>query len=361
MSLPGAGETEPTTTVLAELNRNLANQQVQPQTTAAPTAQSIEHNRSELAHRDGEKDDLDRTNCDSNKIISGKSIIDCETNVERTEGVESEAGDSRSAAIDENRNPCIINSDDNDGNLAVANDHTSLAPFVINENVCDTNDIFIGNDPGKYLVAEVENIDLVAATDRSNDDVTAAADLPDQQVPYADQSVNILTEADVKETESQPESGNLWQSEEEPIVNDEHVCETLPLDVNVEILNPLVTENPEVNDALNVCDTHVTETGECVSNSLEDNEVESLFAEQQQQEAGLDFTDFKSETERKLERLYRLPDIQDIYRQVESCYRASSASPPPVPLVTYRWEDVRRDKEKVSELFLFFYCNLCAG
>lgn len=31
-----------------------------------------------------------------------------------------------------------------------------------------------------------------------------------------------------------------------------------------------------------------------------------------------------------------------------SVYRERSASPPPHPLNTYRWEDVRRDKEKVN-------------
>lgn len=31
-----------------------------------------------------------------------------------------------------------------------------------------------------------------------------------------------------------------------------------------------------------------------------------------------------------------------------SIYRESSQSPPPHPLITYRWEDIRRDKEKVS-------------
>lgn len=55
----------------------------------------------------------------------------------------------------------------------------------------------------------------------------------------------------------------------------------------------------------------------------------------------------KSLTETQIQDLYKLPDIQDIYKQVESCYRASSASPPPVPLVTYRWEDVKRAKQKV--------------
>lgn len=37
-------------------------------------------------------------------------------------------------------------------------------------------------------------------------------------------------------------------------------------------------------------------------------------------------------------------------------YRESSASPPPHPLSTYRWEDIRRDKEKVSIDSRLSYC-----
>lgn len=33
-----------------------------------------------------------------------------------------------------------------------------------------------------------------------------------------------------------------------------------------------------------------------------------------------------------------------------SLYRESSTSPPPHPITTYRWEDVRRDKEKVIKV-----------
>lgn len=38
-----------------------------------------------------------------------------------------------------------------------------------------------------------------------------------------------------------------------------------------------------------------------------------------------------------------------------SLYRESSASPPPHPLITYRWEDIRRDKEKVNNFLLHIY------
>lgn len=39
-----------------------------------------------------------------------------------------------------------------------------------------------------------------------------------------------------------------------------------------------------------------------------------------------------------------------------SLYRESSVSPPPHPLTTYRWEDIKREKEKVQrELTVNFY------
>lgn len=37
-----------------------------------------------------------------------------------------------------------------------------------------------------------------------------------------------------------------------------------------------------------------------------------------------------------------------------SLYRERSQSPPPHPLITYKWEDIRRDKEKVSMLCVCF-------
>lgn len=36
-----------------------------------------------------------------------------------------------------------------------------------------------------------------------------------------------------------------------------------------------------------------------------------------------------------------------------SLYRETSQSPPPHPLITYKWEDIRRDKEKVSIACMF--------
>lgn len=47
-------------------------------------------------------------------------------------------------------------------------------------------------------------------------------------------------------------------------------------------------------------------------------------------------------------------------------YRERSISPPPHPPITYRWEDIRRDKEKVIELFLnnrndFNVCSFTSG
>lgn len=43
------------------------------------------------------------------------------------------------------------------------------------------------------------------------------------------------------------------------------------------------------------------------------------------------------------------PQSEDANKYFDySLYREASSSPPPHPLITYRWEDVRRDKEKVN-------------
>lgn len=51
-----------------------------------------------------------------------------------------------------------------------------------------------------------------------------------------------------------------------------------------------------------------------------------------------------------------IPKIRDNRYFDYSLYRESSTSPPPHPLSTYRWEDIKREKEKVQrELTVNFY------
>lgn len=84
--------------------------------------------------------------------------------------------------------------------------------------------------------------------------------------------------------------------------------------------------------------------------SAEDLEIERLI--------NSDKEELKRLTNVQIENLFKSPDSRDIFKQVESCYRASSASPPPVPLDTYRWEDVRRAKIKVRFNFAYFVCRV---
>lgn len=51
-----------------------------------------------------------------------------------------------------------------------------------------------------------------------------------------------------------------------------------------------------------------------------------------------------------------IPKIRDNKYFDYSLYRESSTSPPPHPLTTYRWEDIKREKEKVQRELTVNFC-----
>lgn len=225
-----------------------------------------------------------------------------------------------------------------DENITVVeNDETDFIQTTNNENVCKTDDTHIGCVSDINSVPEVINFEL--QTEPQTDHIELIAGVS----AVLDE---ILVEA---ESEALKQSELASRTEviralfsNEKLVED---CEKsrLSFDTNDNDANANVIESGEPKTLVDAVIDKIDGV-ECAVNVpnetelLDDKEVEFLS----------DARETKSATEAsKSNFIDQLPTTQDIYRQVESCYRAASATPPPVPLVTYRWEDVKRDKIKV--------------
>lgn len=197
--------------------------------------------------------------------------------------------------------------------------------------------------------ADAEVLELQTAIDELNASITRA------ELETALDDLN----SSIKRVENEVVT-HSGQKDDSELINEGEDTVDRSINVNCVVKNagndvPSTVNNDNNNTTNNT--NNDSESGGQVNEtdkSYEDQEIERLLND--------DREELKRLTSSQIEKLFKLPESQDIYKQVESCYRAASVSPPPVPLETYRWEDVRRSKSKVNTYFssfvsFFFLCN----
>lgn len=382
MSLPGAGETDTKLIQFAHFNKRKLDEKQLQSTTLSILSSSLPLD-SQLADIDSDLNLINREcksdninngikeqttldneqilikhNTDNNKTIDGREI----TTVDEL----NHSTVTDSVVIDENRTePHIINSDDiivectsftNDANgdvddaiaggeqrideniTVVENDETDFIKTT-HENVCQTDDKRIGYISDLNSVPEVINFELQTVSQIDQNELIADVS------NVLNEILAVATCEAIKQSELATRTIEI-RSELSDYLNKKSVeyCENTQLPFDATDTNAFVNKCDQSNALVEngVIDENFIVNVPNDIQSLEDKEV-NIFNSK-----NVDQYKTNSKTNAPSKFIDQLPTTQDIYRQVESCYRAASASPPPVPLVTYQWEDVKRDKIKVN-------------
>lgn len=376
--MPGAEETDPRTINFADINRHLVSQlqkqhqrQQEPEVVASTAQEQSPHLPSSEAlqsinadadrHHDNGLDECDRasvTILPATKPVDRQNVavvVNEQTLNNEQAIVDALRNEKVATSVAPTQSNNIINSDDYVGpnivavgvNSAIDGDNNNIS--VVGERQGDEySSVLAHNDVRETSAVNEKGIKdenhvcrtdidpLIVVVEENVTNINSGAEVFNIELQTAIDHLNASIGRVELETAIEGLNATIERVESE--VKNDQKCTVNA--INGDGLNAIRNENiTKYSQSDIVADDN--ERNRITSNdqSFEDQEIERLIHD--------DKEELKRLTDSQIQNLFKLPESQDIYKQVESCYRETSASPPPVPLNTYRWEDVRRSKLKV--------------
>lgn len=362
MSLPGAGETEPTTTSFLLSSDHLNQSQTIPSSSTSTSSESQLESEPVVTIVEpiiltSEAGAQFRDDNNNTETITDFEVIKAD-DTDNSDGSEvsvlvTDVIDDLNTTIDSTTIPTsnIVEAGTNDNDQTNQNDTITIIPKDNNEYVLDKEEI--ATNPSVFVVLTQcadyipeENEPLISVnvttttTNQTNENKnTENTDLHNELVKEILSDLNSDGVKCVDEQKQQTDQVNRESVQEK---SDRDLSETFQTreikvvtvgpsgeiedDFEIDIVEKTVKFVEKVPDA-NVNEAKETGDDKEIRSILKSSIVTSLDAKKEEEATKANAEDNK-------------------YFDY-SLYRESSSSPPPKPLVTYRWEDVKRDKEKV--------------